>query len=313
MSTLIIDQRNVSLDYEGDCLLIRQPDHPPRSVPLPRLQRILCMHSVNVATRLIGHCQRLGVDFIVINARHSAHSFAVHANHLRQAQRRVGQYRLTSEPELALPVAQRLVRHKLAVARRLLEGADSQAVHEELIRQSRAVQACADAEALRGHEGVAQRRLFEHWRQCLPAELGFTSRQRRPPPDPVNALLSLTFTLIHEEAVRQCLQHGLDPWLGFYHQLAAGRMSLACDLMEPLRPLVEAWVVRLFVEGELDRRHFAQRDGGCLLGKAGRELYYGLWHAQLPAWSHRLGRYAALLARHVDSQASNFPALQPQE
>lgn len=121
------------------------------------------------------------------------------------------------------------------------------------------------------------------------------------------------FTLLHQEAIRQCLRHGLDPWLGFYHCLAPGRMSLACDLMEPLRPLAEAWVVGLFSEGELDRRHFSHKDGSCLLGKAGRELYYGLWHAQLPAWSRRLGRYAQLLARHLDRHDTAEPTLRIQE
>lgn len=317
MSTLIIDHRDISLDYEGDCLLIRQPQQALRSVPLTRLQRILCMHSVTVTTRLIGQCQRLGVDFIVLNSRHSEHSFAVHAQHLRQAQRRMAQYRLTSQSTLTLPLAQRLVRHKLAVASRMLRqqspGDAGDSIRDGLARQSRQVSLCTDADQLRGHEGIAQRQLFDHWRQYLPAELGFTTRQRRPPPDPVNALLSLTFTLLYQEAVRQCLCHGLDPWLGIYHRLAPGRMSLACDLMEPLRPLAEAWVVELFVEGELDRRHFSHKDGSCLLGKAGREHYYGLWHARLPAWSRRLGRYAQLLARHLESRSAAAPDLQPQE
>lgn len=316
MSTLILDHRGISLDYESDCLLIRQDGWAPRSVPLARLQRILCMHSVTVSTRLIGHCQRLGVDFIVMNNRHSEHSFAVHAQHLQQAQRRMAQYQLTSQRELALPLARRLVRHKLAVACRLLRtlahGQDSgtrEALHAHAIQAARS----PDPDQLRGHEGIAQRRLFEHWKQCLPAELGFTARKRRPPPDPVNAVLSLTFTLLHQEAIRQCLRHGLDPWLGFYHCLAPARMSLACGLMEPLRPLAEAWVIELFTEGELDRRHFSHKDGSCLLGKAGRELYYGLWHAQLPAWSRRLGRYAQLLARHLDRLDTAESALRTQE
>lgn len=311
MSTLIVDHRNVSLDYDRDCLLLRQEGQPLRSVPLARLQRILCMHNVTVSTRLIGHCQRLGVDFIVVNARYSEHSFAVHADHLRQAGRRIAQYRLTSQSELAAPLAQRLVRHKLAIGLRTLrheaDSPDRQQALSILAQQAQAIDHHRGGDSLRGHEGLAQRALFDYWRKRLPAELGFTARQRRPPPDPVNALLSLTFTLVHQEAIRQCLVHGLDPWLGIYHQLAPGRMSLACDLMEPLRPLIEAWVVDLLRDGELDRRHFSRQDGACLLGKGGRELYYSLWHTQLPGWSKRLGRYAALLARHLDTQ-SGAPA-----
>lgn len=308
MTTLVIDHRNVSLDYEGDCLLIRQPDQPPRSLPLGRLQRILCMHGVNVSTRLIGHCQRLGVDFIVVNSRHSERGFAVHANHLRQASRRVCQYRLTTQPDQALPLARRLIRHKLRVTlgtlRREAASVQLDAAIAAITHQACLVGQCTELAQLLGHEGSAQRSLFEYWRQRLPGELGFVRRQRRPPPDPVNALLSLSFTLLYHESIRQCLIHGLDPWLGVYHQVAAGRLSLACDLMEPLRPLIEVWVVGLFIDNELDRRHFSRREEGCQLGKTGRELYYALWHSQLPAWSRRLARYASLLARHLDATAT---------
>lgn len=307
MTTLIIDHRNVSLDYDRDCVLIRQEDHPLRSVPLARLQCILCMHNVTTSTRLIGHCQRLGVDFIVINGRHSEHSFAVHAQQQQQANRRIAQYQLTISPEQASPLAHRLVRHKLALSLRTLHHGPESAAQDQALQsirqQLKACRQCCDLDQLRGHEGSAQRVLFAHWQQRLPKSLGFTRRQRRPPPDPVNALLSLTFTLIYQEAIRQCLMHGLDPWLGIYHQPYAGRMSLACDLMEPLRPLVEAWVVECFCSGEFDLRHFSRHDGTCLLGKTGREHYYSLWHAQLPGWSKRLGRYAALLASHLDEKA----------
>lgn len=307
MTTLIIDHRNVSLDYDRDCVLIRQEDYPLRSVPLARLQRILCMHNVTTNTQLIGHCQRLGVDFIVINGRHSEHSFAVHAQQQHQANRRIAQYRLTSSPELASPLAHRLVSHKLALSLRTLYREPESTAREQALQgirqQLKASNRSCDLDQLRGHEGSAQRALFAHWQQRLPESLGFNGRQRRPPPDPANALLSLTFTLVYQEAIRQCLMHGLDPWLGIYHQPSAGRMSLACDLMEPLRPLVEAWVVKCFCAGEFDLRHFSRQDGACLLGKAGREHYYTLWHERLPGWSKRLGRYAALLASHLDGEA----------
>ncbi|MDM9652057.1 CRISPR-associated endonuclease Cas1 [Pseudomonas wenzhouensis] len=306
MTTLIIDHRNVSLDYEGECLLIRQPQQAPRSLPLSRLQRILVMHNTQISTRLIGHCQRYGIDFIVINSRHTEHGFAVHANHLQQAQRRQRQYQLSCDNRLSLPLAKRLIRHKLSISASVVRQhpTPEPAAPIAFTFYIHQIKNCESLASLRGHEGSAQRALFQHWRTCLPAELGFTSRQRRPPPDPVNALLSLSYTLMYHEAIRQCLIHGLDPWLGLYHQLAPGRQSLACDLMEPLRPHIEAWVVSLFVESELDLRHFTRQSHGCHLGKQGREHYYAHWHQQLPAWSKKMGRYARLLARHLDQQAN---------
>ena len=303
MTSLVIDHRNVSLDYEQDCVLVRQEGVRPRSIPIVRLQRIQCMHNTVVSTRLLGQCQARGVDFIVINSRFSQHCFAVYAQHIEQCQRRINQYRLASDPVLALPLSRRLVVNKLARSRHALEArTESDArdsalsAFEEAGQRARNV---LDPDILRGIEGAAQRALFEYWRTELPGKLGFRQRLRRPSPDPVNALLSLSFTLIYHEAIRQCYRHGLDPWLGFYHLPSPGRRSLACDLVEPLRPLIEAWVVDGFCRGEFDLRQFSLRDGQCTLGKAGRAHFYEAWQSKLGFWSKRLGHYATILARHL--------------
>lgn len=304
MSTLIIDQRNIRLDYEQHCLIIRQPEQHPRSIPLCALERIVCLHAVVLTTQLLGQCQRHAIDFIQINSRHTDLSFALHAQHQHQALRRQRQYELSRQHTASQALARLLMSAKLGQSlvylRREEDSALGRSTCTKLSSLRQELRRALTAESLRGLEGSAQRALFAYWRSCLPVELGFTQRQRRPPPDPVNALLSLSFTLLYHEAIRQCLIHGLDSWLGFYHQSAHGRHSLACDLMEPLRPAVEAWVVQRFRCADFDRRHFSHTAQGCLLGKTGREHFYGLWHQQLPGWSQRLGRYAGWLARHLD-------------
>lgn len=302
MHTLIIDRRGVSLDYEGQCLIVRHAGLPTRTVPMTRLQRIVCMHSVNLSTRVVGQCQHFGVDFIVLNGRSSDCSFAVHAQHQRQAHRRVAQYRLSVDPEAVFRVAQRLVQLKLARSLRVVRGDAGQAARTSLAMQADGIAKASCSAALRGHEGMAQRALFSWWREQLPPELGFKRRQRRPPPDPVNAVLSLAYTLAHHEAIRICLLNGLDPWLGCLHELAPGRQSLACDLIEPLRPALEQWVVQLFNTKQLEMRHFSNTAGHCLLGKVGREIFYEQWQIPLPRWRRHLQRWAAAFARHLDAQ-----------
>jgi CRISP-associated protein Cas1 len=80
----------------------------------------------------------------------------------------------------------------------------------------------------------------------------------------------LGYTLAHAEAVRAIAAAGLDPFIGFYHELQHGRGSLACDLVEPERPSVDAWVWHAFRERHLRPEHFRYGEGRCLLGKAGR-------------------------------------------
>lgn len=303
MSSLLIDRRGVELDYGNDCLIVRHESVGARSVPMRGLERVVCMHNVVLGTRVIGQFQRFGIDFIALNSRSSERSFAVHAAHAKQAGRRVIQYQTQQATPARMELARRLVALKLLASIRAV-GRNQPVMVDSLRRLMVLARAAQNMDSLRGFEGIAQRNVFAHWRGLLPPRLGFEQRRRRPPPDPVNAVLSLSYGLAYHEAIRQCMRSGLDPWLGVYHALAPGRHSLACDLIEPLRPRIEKWVVELFCSGCLDRRHFSTRDGQCLLGKAGRSVYYHEWHAVLPQWTRRLRHYARRLSAHLDSLAA---------
>ena len=118
--------------------------------------------------------------------------------------------------------------------------------------------------------------------------LGFTGRNRRPPRDPVNACLSLAYTLLHTQAVQACSTAGLDPLFGFYHRPAIGRESLASDLIEPLRPAVDLWVWEQLRSRQLRPEHFSIDKGACLLGKAGRQHFYTHWQTSTSPWARWL-------------------------
>lgn len=142
--------------------------------------------------------------------------------------------------------------------------------------------------------------MFNYWRQQLDPTWGFEKRIRRPPPDPVNALLSFAYTLVHQEAVRQCKKYGLDPDLGFYHRLAYSRHSLACDLMEPVRPKVEQWIISILERGDINRKHFSKhKANGCFLGKQGRLIFYPLFDQQLPLYRRMLSANARWLLNQL--------------
>ena len=128
---------------------------------------------------------------------------------------------------------------------------------------------------LRGREGTAARAFFPAFASAFPPALEFTGRNRRPPRDPVNVCLSLGYTLLHAEALSVAARHGFDPTLGVYHDLAHDRESLACDLAEPARPRVDAFVHRLFADAILRAEDFSGRGGaGCTMGKSGRRMFY---------------------------------------
>ena len=309
---LIFDRRHIELDYDNQCLVVREPPHGVRTLPLRYIRRIVCVHGVTLTSSLLGQLWRRGIDFIALNPRDSENSFGLYPDQQQQVQRRCQQYQWQQYQgqqgnEHSLSIARTLCRHRLQQQLRYLAQQPSDDATDELMRQLSGLQAqmanAIHTDALRGLEGTAQRLMFQYWRGCLPAHLGFEKRQRRPPPDPVNALLSLTYTIAMQEAIRQCKVVGLDSQLGFYHRVMHGRHSLACDLMEVARPQCEQWVVELINQGILTQRHFSvpkQRARGCRLGKAGRALYYQHLASAMPTWQTQLAAAARWVARQVD-------------
>lgn len=112
----------------------------------------------------------------------------------------------------------------------------------------------------------------------------------------MNACLSLGYTLIHFEAVRACHGAGLDPAIGLFHRPAFGRESLACDLIEPLRPRVDARVWELFRSRTLRAEDFSMDKGACVLHKSGRARFYAYWETAAQLLRRALRRECRLLA-----------------
>ena len=300
MNRIILDRRDLSLEYATDCIIIRSPDRPPRTVPLRRVTQVICLHSVGLTTQLIGQLQGRGIDLIVMNQRHHQFSFSLFADETRSVQRRCAQYEFQQNETVRLELVKAICAHKFRVINRLV--GDSLAGNMETAHPFDALREASSEQQIRGVEGALQQKLFQYWRARLPSNLGFKTRERRPPPDPVNALLSLTYVIVHNAGVRQAIAAGLDSRLGFYHRISHGRHSLACDIMEPVRPLIERWAAHLFINGELGAHHFKSSQQGCFLGKAGRQHYYALLENEMPDWEQRLKAGYRWLARFIDTR-----------
>jgi len=297
MTRIVIDRHKVTLEYSTDCMIVRVPGNPPRTLPLNRIDQLICMHSVQLTTQLIGQLYKRGIDLIVINQRYEKHSFSIFSDQQKMVERRCKQYAWQLEENQRLQFAKALCQHKFRTISRLIKHSQTQANTTQAIQQA---SVCNSEQSLRGIEGNLQRQVFEYWRSVIPNHYGFNRRERRPPKDPVNATLSLTYTLVYQDAVRQAKKRGLDPHLGFYHRTAYGRQSLACDLMEPVRPHVEAWVASLFIDGALTNRHFSDSEGRCLLGKTGRQIFYADLDSQSSEWRRSLDAAALWVVKRLD-------------
>jgi CRISPR-associated protein Cas1 len=285
MTSLYVDRRGVELKLDGGAIAFYENAERIGTVPVAPLERIFLRGDVTLHSSLLGKLGEKGIGLIVLSGRRGEPSLMLARPH-NDAARRVAQYQLSQSTSFCLRIARGLVAAKLCEAEKFLQELqqNSHAPRHTLHKACRQLGMYADhvsnqstTAALRGLEGRAAASYFEALAAYLPVSLEFSGRNRRPPRDPVNALLSLSYTLLHADIVLALYGGGLDPYIGFYHELSFGRESLASDMIEPLRPLVDRFVVNVFSTRQLRPENFSKTDQGCLLGKAGRARFYPLY------------------------------------
>lgn len=246
---LVLDRPGLSLDYERSCLLVREDGHKPRSVPVRELERVVAGPSLEIAAGVLGVLAQHGVSLLVLNHRHPDRTAELVAYQSGNARRRLAQYALLQSDPLRQQWAKDLVSLKLRRQLALLQLAHAERpglrlkplLHRLAELGEKVSAAAAETTPLasfRGFEGAAAAAYFEGLVLLFAPALGFEGRRKRPPPDPVNACLSLAYTLLHAEASGAARVAGLDPMLGGFHDLSYGQNALASDLVEPLRPAV---------------------------------------------------------------------------
>lgn len=290
MVMLVVDRRDAEIRIQGGRLVVKRPgERRAESLPLKQLERLVLGSGVNLDTAVLLALARAGVPATILGYRDLACA-ELHGQHHGDGMRRLWQYRFAHDQQACTEAAKKLVQAKCTRLLRQVwrqreaggKGHTGQRQINELTELLRRMAFTDSRESLLGMEGAFARLYWKRFAEWLPAGMNFTGRNRRPPRDPANALLSLAYTLGHGEAVQALAATGLDPMLGFYHLPAWSRESLACDLMELLRPALTWWVLELCREGTVRADHFSivQPTGACMLGKAGRAHFYVAWAKQ---------------------------------
>ena len=239
------------------------------------------------------------------------------------------QFRRADDPNAALEIARSLVRAKVLNQRVLLRrnGGDElpASVLDELRRCARDAHRATDLASVLGHEGRAARVYFANFQRMLRPPGGgsprfdFETRTRRPPRDPINAMLSFGYAMLTREWLSVCRSVGFDPYLGYLHQPRYGRPALALDLMEPFRPLIaDSVVIRVVNNGEIKPSHFIERMGAVGLTAFGRRAFLEAFEQRLmqevthPIFGYRCDYRrifeveARLLARHIVGELPRY-------
>ena len=306
MSSLYIDRRGVELEADGEALVFRENGERIGTVPLAPLSRIFLRGDVRLQSSLLGKLGERSIGVIILSGRKAEPTLLMARPH-NDAAKRITQYRLSQDPEFCLTFSRNIVTRKLAAQHHFLATRREHDLEHRyeltlaLRKLDTAVLELKDKcniAALRGAEGAAAAAYFQGLAAIAPPRLKFHQRNRRPPRDPLNALFSLGYTLLHSEAVLVLYGSGFDPFIGFYHQLDFGRESLACDLVEPLRAEIDQFSLELFRQDTLRVEDFSTTESGCLLGKNGRSKFYGAWEAMVEK-----------LRKQLDSQVTEMSHL----
>ncbi len=249
---------------------------------------------------------------------------------------RRAQFRAADDEQLCLRLAKGLVDAKIRNCRTLLRrnwkaGEAPPGLLEDLNGDMRRVTRAPDLGTLLGVEGSAAARYFGAFANLLKATgpegnfaFDFKTRNRRPPTDPVNAMLSYAYSLLVRVWHVTLSAVGLDPYLGFYHQPRYGRPALALDLMEPFRPLIaDSAVIQAINNGEVRPSDFVSAAGSVNLSPDGRKRFIGTFERRMtlevthPLFGYRvsyrrlLELQARLLARHLLGELTEYPNFTP--
>jgi CRISPR-associated protein Cas1 len=317
MSTLYIDRQGTQLRTDSGVLHIETPDGVGnRRIPIKFIERVVLRAETQLSSRVLCALAEGGSSLLALGGRGGQHIAQITGAPHGDARRRWQQVLTLSQPDACAALAQSTVIAKVRRQRATLTQIaqlrpdlrkplhDGQATLDRIMQTLGNAAAQPNLASLRGLEGAAAAAYFSAYFSAFAPALGATTRNRRPPKDPVNAVLSLSYTLLYSQASSACWAAGLDPALGALHTLSHNRAALACDLMEPHRPRIDLWVWQLFRSETLRPEHFGRDGAGaCLLGKAGRARFYAEWETIAKRQSRSLLRQARHLARAFDAQA----------
>lgn len=319
MSTLYLDRSGLDLRDDQQTMAVYEGDERRQAVPIALLERVVIRGNVTLTTGLLGRLAEAGVAVVLLGGRSLERMATVRGREHRDARIRLAQYQRVGDPQWCAAWSRRIILAKLRNQILFLEHALHQRpdCRPPLYHALETLKGCRtrlhdeaglSVSSIRGLEGAAAAAYFSGYPSLFPESLQFKGRNRRPPKDPVNACLSLAYTLVHIEAVRATYGAGLDPFIGFYHQPAFGRESLASDCMERLRPLVDRWVWECVRNRTVRTEDFAMDKGACLLRKAGRQRFYQAFETLARPCSRYLRRQAYVIARALADDAGEWPS-----
>ncbi|MGP6158258.1 MAG: CRISPR-associated endonuclease Cas1 [Vulcanimicrobiaceae bacterium] len=321
---LYVLEPGARLGLSGEVLQVRTDEGVVADARLMELASISLFGSVQISSQAMRSVlQRdIPVFFLSYGGWLSGYARSVNDHSLDL---RIAQHELARDEKRCLELARAFVLGKVKNQRTMIRrsrGDEAKGILQAMSLLMHRIERARDASELLGLEGAAAQRYFDAFGDMLNVGTGFevTGRNRRPPTDPVNALLSFGYAMLTKEALAAAVSVGFEPGLGVYHRPRPGRPSLALDLMEEFRPLiVDSTVLSAINSRELRASHFSRHGKAVVLSDDGRRTFIAAIERRLrstirhPTFGYEvtyrraLNVQARLLARAIQGDIPSYP------
>ena len=279
LNTLYVTKQTSYLRKDGETVVIEYDGNVVMRIPLHNLSSIVTFGNVMVSPFLLGACAEKGICISMLT-EFGKFLARVEGSVSGNVLLRVAQYRAYEDKEKKAEIAKSFVigkiyNTKMVLQRRIRDHGETQSIVIAEEKQKYVLHSLKyvtpDIERIRGLEGEAAASYFSAFSDMIVAQKNdfyLKSRQRRPPMDPMNALLSFLYTLLAHECVAALESVGLDPQIGFLHELRPGRPALALDLMEEFRAIIaDRIALNLINLKQISRSGFTITESGAVLMK----------------------------------------------
>ena len=273
LNTLYITRQETYLHKDRETIVIKQGDDKLGQFPILTVGNILCFGQVSVSPPLMGFCGERGIA-LSFYSEYGKFLARVQGRQTGNVLLRRTQYRWADDLQKSVAIARIMVGAKIANARSVLlreirNHGDNSLLDEAEKKLSNSLRRCqfvSSVEQTMGIEGEAAATYFGVFNELLRGTgFVFSGRVRRPPADPVNALLSFVYSLLTQECMSALLGVGLDPYVGFLHQDRPGRPSLALDLLEEFRAgWADRFVLTLINRKQIQLNDFVTEASGAV-------------------------------------------------
>jgi CRISPR-associated protein Cas1 len=321
MSVLYVTQPDAVLSktYEAFTVALRQEDGSwkKKTIAAQTVEQVVLMGNPQVTGDALMYALELGMPVHYLSSFGKYLGSAL-PGHSRNGQLRLAQYGTYVDGVKRLELVRAIVTAKIHNQYTVLYRHDQR--ENPLKLRKGAVKSQSTIDQVRGIEGLAAREYFGCWATMLDAAWSFGGRNRRPPTDPVNSLLSFAYGLLRVQVTAAVHVAGLDPYIGYLHEVIRGQPALVLDLMEEFRPLIaDNLVLSVINNREVQRKDFTENLGAYRLSDAGRKTFLEAFERKMkdefkhPVFGYRctyrraIELQARLLARHLQEGVAYQP------